>query len=65
MCTGAILLFGVKRVVMGENNTFVGGEDLLKERGVEVINLKSQECEDILRKFITEHPEQWDEDIGK
>ena len=44
MCTGAILLYDIPRVVMGENRTFVGGEDYLRERGVEVINLDSAEC---------------------
>ena len=59
MCTGACLLYKVKRVVLGENNTFVGGEDYLKQRGVEVINVKSTECEDLMKKFIKEHPGEW------
>ena len=59
MCTGACLLYKVKRVVLGENNTFVGGEDYLKQRGVEVINVKSAECEDLMKKFIKEHPGEW------
>ena len=46
MCTGAILLYGIPRVVMGENRTFVGGEDYLRARGVEVVNLDSAECVD-------------------
>jgi len=65
MCTGACVLYGVKRVVMGENNTFVGGEAYLKQRGIEVINLRSQECEDLMAKFIKEKPEIWNEDIGE
>jgi cytosine/creatinine deaminase len=65
MCTGAILLYGIPRVVMGENRTFVGGEDLLRARGVEVVNLDSSECYDLLQSFITEHPEIWNEDIGE
>jgi cytosine deaminase len=65
MCTGAILLYGIPRVVMGENRTFVGGEDHLRQRGVEVINLDSQECVDLMNEFIAVHPEIWNEDIGE
>jgi len=65
MCTGAILLYGIPRVVMGENRTFVGGEDYLRSRGVEVINLDSQECVDLMNEFIATHPEIWNEDIGE
>ena len=65
MCTGAILLYGIPRVVMGENQTFVGGEDLLRARGVEVVNLDSDECVELMREFIAEHPEIWYEDIGE
>jgi creatinine deaminase len=59
MCTGACLLFGIRRVVMGENNTFVGGEELLKQRGVEVVNLRNSECEALMQTFIREHPDTW------
>jgi cytosine/creatinine deaminase len=65
MCTGAILLYGIPRLVIGENRTFVGGEDLLRSRGVEVVNLDSAECYDLMQGFITEHPEVWNEDIGE
>jgi creatinine deaminase len=65
MCTGAILLYGIPRVVMGENRTFVGGEDYLRQRGVEVVNLDSQECVDLMNAFIAAHPEIWNEDIGE
>ncbi len=65
MCTGAILLYGIPRVVMGENRTFVGGEDLLRSRGVEVVDLDSEECRALLGEFIAEHPEIWNEDIGE
>ena len=65
MCTGAILLYGIPRVVMGENRTFVGGEDLLRARGVEVVNLDSEECVQLMAEFIAEHPEIWYEDIGE
>ena len=65
MCSGAILLYGIPRVVMGENRTFVGGEDYLRERGVDVVNLESAECVALMDEFIAEHPEIWNEDIGE
>ncbi len=65
MCTGAILLYGIPRVVMGENETFVGGEDYLRARGVEVVNLDSEECKQLMRDFIRDHPDIWNEDIGE
>jgi creatinine deaminase len=64
MCTGAILLYGIPRVVLGENETFMGAEDLLRDNGVEVINLNSEECKEMMRQFISESPELWNEDIG-
>lgn len=65
MCTGAILLYGIPRVVIGENRTFLGAEDLLRSRGVEVVNLDSPECAELMRAFIAEHPDVWNEDIGE
>jgi len=65
MCTGAILLYGIPRVVLGENRTFMGGEDLLRARGVEVINLDSAECKALMDAFIAAHPDIWNEDIGE
>ena len=65
MCTGAILLYGIPRVVIGENRTFVGGEDLLRARGVEVVDLDSSESHELLQGFIAEHPDIWNEDIGE
>ena len=65
MCTGAILLYGIPRVVIGENRTFIGGEDLLRSRGVEVVNLDSAECKALMDEFIAAHPEIWNEDIGE
>ncbi|MBA2255215.1 MAG: nucleoside deaminase [Chloroflexi bacterium] len=65
MCTGAILLYGIPRVVIGENETFLGGEQLLRSRGVEVVNLRSEECVALMRQFIKHHPELWNEDIGE
>ena len=64
MCSGAILLYGIPRVVMGENRTFLGGEDYLRARGVEVVNLDSDECVQLMNEFIAAHPEIWYEDIG-
>jgi creatinine deaminase len=64
MCTGAILLYGIPRVVLGENETFLGAEYLLRSNGVEVVNLKSEQCMEMMRTFIAEHPELWNEDIG-
>jgi len=64
MCTGAILLYGIPRVVLGENETFMGAEDLLRSHGVEVINLDSSECKEMMAKFIADKPEIWNEDIG-
>ena len=65
MCTGAILLYGIPRVVIGENRTFLGGEELLRSRGVEVTVLDSQVCIDLMTEFIAAHPELWNEDIGE
>ena len=64
MCTGAILLYGIPKVVIGENETFQGSEALLKDNGVEVVIVDSQECKDMMNKFITENPSLWKEDIG-
>jgi cytosine deaminase len=65
MCTGACLLYGIPRIVMGENETFVGAEDILKLKGVELINMDNQECKDLMKKFISERPQDWNEDIGE
>jgi len=65
MCSGAILLYGIPKIVIGENDTFMGEETLLKSRDVEVIVLRSQECKDLMTKFIAEKPELWNEDIGE
>ncbi len=64
MCTGTILLYGIPKVIIGENQTFLGSEDLLRQHGVEVVVLNSQECIDLMKKFIEEKPHVWDEDIG-
>lgn len=65
MCTGAILLYGISRVVIGEHRTFMGAEDLLRANGVEVIVLDDQRCVDLMTDFIAEHPTLWSEDIGE
>jgi cytosine/creatinine deaminase len=64
MCTGAILLYGIPRVVVGENRTFLGEEDLLRGRGVKVDVLQDSRCRELMAAFIRAHPELWAEDIG-
>jgi cytosine deaminase len=65
MCTGAILLYGIPKVVVGENQTFLGAEELLRKNGVEVVVLQDRRCIDLMAAFIAERPDVWDEDIGK
>ncbi len=65
MCTGAILLYGIPRVVVGENQTFMGEEALLRARGVVVEVLQDPRCVDLMRRFIAANPELWNEDIGE
>jgi len=65
MCTGAILLYGIPKVIIGENETFLGSEDLLRENGVEVIVLNNRECKDMMHNFIQDKPQLWNEDIGE
>lgn len=65
MCTGAILLYGIPRVVIGENATFMGAEELLRRNGVEVVNLDSAACEEMMADFIAAEPHLWNEDIGE
>ena len=65
MCSGAILLYGIPRVVIGENRTFLGEEDLLRSRGVTVEVLQDPACEQLLADFIRDHPDLWNEDIGR
>ena len=65
MCTGAILLYGIPRVVIGENRTFMGAEDLLRSRGVEVIVADDAECVEMMKQFIAQNPTLWNEDIGE
>ncbi len=65
MCTGTILLYKIPVVVIGENETFRGPEDYSRSRGVELINLESDECKTLMRDFIRARPDLWNEDIGE
>ncbi len=64
MCTGAILLYGIPRVIVGENRTFMGEEELLRSRGVTVEVVQSEECIRMMQEFIARNPRLWNEDIG-
>ena len=64
MCSGAILLYGIRRVVVGENQTFRGPEDYLRSRGVELEVVENEECRQLMRNFIASNPSLWNEDIG-
>jgi creatinine deaminase len=64
MCSGAILLYGIPRVIVGENRTFMGEEELLRSRGVSLEVVQSDECIQMMREFIRKHPTLWNEDIG-
>jgi cytosine deaminase len=65
MCSGAILLYRIPRVVIGENRTFAGEEDLLRSRGVQTAVLQDRICIRLMEEFISAHPELWNEDIGE
>jgi cytosine deaminase len=64
MCSGAILLYGIRHVVIGENRTFLGEEELLRSRGVQLDVRDNAECTQLMRDFIAAHPDLWNEDIG-
>lgn len=64
MCTGAILLYGIPKVVIGENKTFTGAEALLIQNGVEIIVMNNNECIEMMENFIKNNPTLWNEDIG-
>jgi cytosine deaminase len=64
MCSGAILLYGIPKIVVGENRTFMGEEELLRSRGVQVDVLQDATCVELMRSFIANRPELWSEDIG-
>jgi cytosine deaminase len=65
MCSGAILLYGIPRVIVGENRTFAGEEEWLRSRGVRVEVAQDERCIRLMTEFIRAHPELWNEDIGK
>jgi cytosine deaminase len=65
MCTGAILLYGIPKVVIGENQSFMGEEKLLKSKGVDIQLVDSAECKHLMNDFIKQKPELWNEDIGE
>jgi cytosine deaminase len=64
MCSGAILLYGIPRVIVGENRTFMGEEELLRARGVLIEVVQSDECIRMMEEFIQKNPTLWNEDIG-
>ncbi|HEX2835643.1 MAG TPA: nucleoside deaminase [Thermoanaerobaculia bacterium] len=64
MCSGAILLYGIPHVIVGENRTFLGEEELLRSRGVQVDVVQDAQCIELMRRFIEAHPALWNEDIG-
>ncbi len=65
LCAGAVVQFGIKKVYVGEDETFSGAKDFMESHGVEVINLESEECKEMMRQFIHDHPDLWYEDIGE
>jgi cytosine deaminase len=65
LCAGAVVQFGIKKVIVGENKTFPGAEEFMKQHGVEIVNLQDKECINMMEHFIEEKPELWNEDIGE
>ena len=65
LCSGAVVQFGIKKVVVGESVNFAGGPEFMRRHHVDVVDLRSPECVEMMRRFIEEHPELWHEDIGK
>jgi creatinine deaminase len=65
MCTGAILLYGIPKVVIGENTSFMGAEELLRKNGVEVTVVNDAQCIEMMQQFIADKPALWNEDIGE
>ena len=64
LCAGAVVQFGIKKVIAGENETFSGAKEFMESHGVEVVNLDEKACKEMMRKFIAEKPGLWNEDIG-
>lgn len=65
LCAGAVVQFGIKKVIVGESRTFAGALNFMRSHSVEVIDLDLAECVEMMQKFIAEHPQLWNEDIGK
>jgi cytosine/creatinine deaminase len=65
LCAGAVVQFGIKKVIVGESQTFAGALDFMRSHGVKVIDLDLTECVEMMRAFIAEHPKLWNEDIGR
>lgn len=65
LCSGAVVQFGIKKVFVGESRTFSGGPDFMRAHGVEIVDLDDQECVALMRRFIAEKPQLWNEDIGR
>jgi cytosine/creatinine deaminase len=65
LCAGAVVQFGIKKVIAGESQTFPGAKDFMKSHGVEVVDLDLAECKQLMSEFIYNHPQLWNEDIGK
>ncbi|MTJ50106.1 nucleoside deaminase [Dolichospermum sp. UHCC 0259] len=65
LCAGAVVQFGIKKVIAGESKTFPGAKEFMVSHGVEVVDLNLDECEQMMREFITTNPELWLEDIGE
>jgi creatinine deaminase len=64
LCAGAVVQFGIKKVIVGESRTFPGAVDFMRSHGIEVIDLDLPECVEMMREFIAENPQLWTEDIG-
>ena len=65
LCSGAVVQFGIPKVIVGESRTFPGAPEFMRSHGVEVIDLDLPECVEMMREFIATQPELWDEDIGR
>ena len=65
LCAGAVVQFGIKKVIVGESRTFAGASDFMRSHGVEVTDLDLPECVEMMRTFIAENPALWNEDIGR
>jgi creatinine deaminase len=65
LCAGAVVQFGIKKVIVGESKTFHGAEEFMRSHGVEVLNMNDAECIEMMERMIREKPELWNEDIGK